>query len=140
LQAGTYYTWASGVMPGLGQVDDRTFVTAMRHMNTAIVNPVFMISFLGAPALAGVAVATSSRSARPWAVAALAFAVTTVVITGAGNIPLNNALESAGPVDEITDLAAVRVAFEDAWVRWNLLRAIASTASLGSLAWAMWRS
>ncbi len=56
LQAGTYYTWASGVLPGLARVDDRTFVHAMQQMNVAIVNPVFLLSFLGAPALAGAAV------------------------------------------------------------------------------------
>ncbi len=26
LQAGTYYTWASGVMPGLARTDDHTFI------------------------------------------------------------------------------------------------------------------
>ena len=42
LQAGTYYTWASGVMPGLARVDDRTSWHAMQQMNIAIVNPVFL--------------------------------------------------------------------------------------------------
>jgi uncharacterized membrane protein len=140
LQAGTYYTWACGVMPGLARGDDRTFVTAMQHMNVAIVNPVFMLSFLGAPALAAAAVVTSSSTARPWVVAGLAFAVATIVITGAGNVPLNNALDAAGSVDKITDLAAVRADFEDAWVRWNIVRAVTSTASLACLAWAAWRS
>src|SRR4051812_16880863 len=58
LQAGTYYVWACGVMPGLARVDDKTFVTALTQMNQAIVNPVFMLSFLGAPLLAGVALLT----------------------------------------------------------------------------------
>jgi uncharacterized membrane protein len=140
LQAGTYYTWACGVMPGLARGDDRTFITAMQHMNIAIVNPVFMLSFLGAPALAAVAVVTSSSSVRPWVIAALVFAVLTLVVTGAGNIPLNNALDAAGSVDKIADLASVRADFEDAWVRWNIVRTLTSTASLGCLAWAAWRS
>jgi uncharacterized membrane protein len=140
LQAGTYYTWASGVMPGLAPTDDRTFISAMQHMNVAIVNPVFMLTFLGAPLLAGAAVATSASSARPWAIAGLALAVGTVVITGALNIPLNNALEAAGSVDRITDLAAVRADFEDAWVRWNVARVVTSTAALACLGWAALRS
>jgi uncharacterized membrane protein len=140
LQAGTYYTWACAVMPGLARVDDRAFVTAMQQMNTAIVNPVFMLTFLGAPALAALAGATSTSTARTWVIAGLAFAVTTVVVTAVGDIPLNHALEAAGPVDTIPDLAAVRAGFEDSWVRWNLLRAVTSTASLASLAWASWRS
>ena len=98
LQAGTYYTWASGVMPGLGRADDRTFVDAMQQINIAIVNPVFMLSFLGAPLLAGAAIVACGPTARPWAIAGAALAVGTVLITGAGNIPLNDALDAAGSV------------------------------------------
>jgi len=140
LQAGTYYTWASGVMPGLARVDDRTFVHAMQQMNIAIVNPVFMATFLGAPILAAAAVATTSSSARPWVIGGLAFAVATVVITAAGNMPLNNAIDAAGDVDRIADLAAVRADFESSWVRWNIVRAVTSTASLAALGWAALRS
>ena len=88
-------------MPGLARTDDRTFVHAMQEMNVAIVNPVFLLSFLGAPALAGAAVAASRPSARPWAIAGAALALGTVAITAFGNIPLNNALDAAGPVDRM---------------------------------------
>ena len=108
LQAGTYFTWATGVMPGLAKVDDRTFVHAMQQMNIAIVNPVFIATFLGAPVLAGASIAVAGSHARPWAIAATVLAVGTLVITFAGNIPLNDALDAAGPVDKIKDLAAVR--------------------------------
>src|SRR3954447_24081975 len=87
LQAGTYFTWATGVMPGLARVDDRTFVHAMQQMNIAIVNPVFIATFLGAPLLAGAAVAVAGPPARPCAIAAAALAVGTIVISFAGNIP-----------------------------------------------------
>ena len=133
LQAGTYYTWASGVMPGLARVDDRTFVHAMQQMNIAIVNPVFLATFLGAPALAAVGVAVSGGPARPWAIAALVLAIGTVAITGGGNIPLNNAIDAAGDIDTIPDLAAVRADFETAWVRWNIARCFTSAGALGCL-------
>ena len=64
LQAGTYFTWATGVMPGLAKVDDRTFVHAMQQMNIAIVNPVFIATFLGAPR-AGRRLHRCGRVARP---------------------------------------------------------------------------
>ena len=65
----------------------------------------------------------------------------TVVITGAGNIPLNNALDAAGPVDnDVADLAAVRAAFESRWVRLNVVRALTSTLALGCLVLAGLRS
>lgn len=130
LQAGTYYTWASGVMPGLARTDDRTFVHAMQQMNVAIVNPVFLASFLGAPVLAVLAAVLAEGDARSWAIAGAVGAVLTVVITGGGNIPLNNALDAAGPVDDVPDLGAVRSAFESRWVRLNILRALTSTAAV----------
>jgi uncharacterized membrane protein len=130
LQAGTYYTWASGVMPGLARTDDRTFVSSMNHVNVAIVNPVFLLTFLGAPALAAAAVATSSPATRGWVIAGLACAVGTVVVTAAGNIPLNDALAAGGS----------RADFESAWVHWNVVRTVTSTGALAALAWAALRA
>ncbi|HRD63661.1 MAG TPA: DUF1772 domain-containing protein, partial [Nocardioides sp.] len=64
--------------------------------------------------------------ARPWAIAATVLAVGTLAISFAGNIPLNNALDAAGPVDRIRDLAAVRADFETLWVRLNIGRCLTS--------------
>ena len=130
LQAGTYYTWACGVMPGLAEVDDRTFTSTITQVNVAIVNPVFMLSFLGAPALAAAAVAATTGNARAWAIAGVALALGTVAVTAVGNIPLNDALAAGGS----------RADFETAWVRWNVVRTLTSTGALACLAWAAWRS
>jgi uncharacterized membrane protein len=127
LQAGTYYVWACGVMPGMARADDRTFVTALNHMNAAIVNPVFMLSFLGAPVLAGVALVAGPS--RGWVAAGLVLAVLTFLITVAGNVPLNDALERAA-----AHPGAAREAFESAWVRWNLARTVTATGALAALA------
>ena len=129
LIAGLFYAYACSVMPGIGRGDDKTFVEAMRGINVAIVNPVFMLTFLGAPLLAGVAVFLNlgSRS-LPWVIAGFVFLLAMIVITGVVNIPLNNALDSGGD-----DYAAVRAKFETVWVRWNVLRAVVSTAGFGCL-------
>ena len=58
------YAWASGVMPGLAQTDDRTFVVAIQEMNRAIVNPVFLLSFLGAPVIGVVGAVVVDGDAR----------------------------------------------------------------------------
>ena len=136
LQAGTYYTWASGVMPGLARTGDRTFVEAIQEMNRAIVNPVFMLSFLGAPIISLVAVVVVDPEVRAWAVAAALAAVATLLITVVGNIPLNNAIERAGDPAGLTDPGAVRRAFEPAWVRLNALRAVTSTLATAGFGWA----
>lgn len=133
LQAGTYYTWASGVMPGLARTDDRTFMHAMQQANTAIVNPVFLATFLGAPALAALAVAGAGGPARPWAVVALVLAVSTVATTAAFNIPLNDALAAVDLDAGARALTAAREEFEGPWVRWNVVRALTSTGALGCL-------
>ena len=133
LQAGAYFTWATGVMPGLAHVDDRTFVSALQQINVAIVNPLFVATFVGAPILAGAAVALGGPEARPWAIAATALAVGTVVITVAGNIPLNDALAAAGAEDSIDDLAAVRADFESRWVLLNVARCLTSAGALTCL-------
>ena len=140
LQAGTYFTWSTGVMPGLARVDDRTFVDAVQQMNLAIVNPVFIATFLGAPVLAGAAAIVCGPQARPWAIAATVLAVGTLVISFAGNIPLNDALEAAGPVDKIKDLAAARADFESLWVRLNIGRCLTSAGALAALVMAALRA
>jgi len=127
LIAGLFYAYACSVMPGLARGDDKTFVEAMRGINVAIINPVFMLTFLGAPLLAGVAVFLNPGP-RPWVIAGFVCLVAMLLITGALNIPLNNALENGGD-----DYAAVRAKFETAWVRWNVLRALVSTAGFGCL-------
>jgi uncharacterized membrane protein len=133
LQAGTYYVWACGVMPGLARTDDRTFVNALHQMNQAIVNPVFMLTFLGTPLLAAAAVVTGPN--RGWLVAGLVLAVLTVIVTGVANVPLNDALDRA-----IAHPAAAREAFETSWVRWNIVRTVTSTGALAALAWAAVRA
>ena len=139
-QAGTYFTWATGVMPGLARTTDRTFVEAMQQVNVAIVNPVFLATFVGAPVLAGIAVVAAPGTARPWAAAALGLAIATVVVTAAANVPLNDALEAAGRVGSIQDLSAVRADFEESWVRWNVVRVLTSAGALGSFAVALLRA
>src|SRR4051794_12031864 len=84
LIAGLFYAYACSVMPGLARGDDKTFVEAMRGINVAIINPVFMLTFLGAPLLAGVAVFLNlgSRS-LPWVIAGFVCLVAMLLITGA---------------------------------------------------------
>jgi len=135
LFAGLFYTFACGVMPGLARTDDPTFVASMQGINVAILNGWFGIGFFGAGLLTIAAGAFhAGRDAMPWIIAGFVLYAITFVITIAANVPLNNALVAAG---ETADPAGVRAAFEVAWVRWNLARAVVSTAGLGCLTWAL---
>ncbi|MEV0698358.1 anthrone oxygenase family protein [Saccharopolyspora sp. NPDC050389] len=129
LSAGLFYGFACAVMPGLRRSDDRTFVTAMRRINSSILNGWFAIGFLGAFVLPVVAAVLHLGSLRlPWIVAAIVlYAGGTLAITFRINVPLNNELEAAGG----------RTNFESRWVRWNVVRAVSSTGALGCLAAAL---
>lgn len=116
LLAGLYLGFAVAVMPALRHVDDASFIETMNRINTAIVNPMFLLVFLGAP-VAAAAVLIGNRS--PAIIAAAALAVAALIITFVGNVPLNDALADGG----------TRTAFETPWVYWHLARTAAAAAS-----------
>lgn len=54
------------------------------------------------------------------------------------NVPLNDDIKAAGNPDSIRDLRAVRGRFnETKWVRWNMVRAVATIAAFACLASAL---
>lgn len=139
LMTGIFQLYAHTVMPGLGKTDDRTFVGGFQALDRAIMNPVFMATFLGPFLLTGVAVflSLSQGALLAWLVAALLLYTAAMAITVRVNVPLNDALKAAGDPDTIADLAAVRRAFDEGrWVRFNLVRTLLSTAAFACLAWA----
>ncbi|MEH0982202.1 anthrone oxygenase family protein [Micromonospora sp. CPCC 205556] len=136
LMAGLFFAYACSVMPGLAAVDDRTFVGTMQSINRRILNGWFLVAFLGAALLIGVAAALHLTVGGPvlaWTVAALGCYGATLVITMRFSVPLNERLDAAGPVDRIADLRAVRESFESTWVRWNLLRTVTNVAAFACL-------
>jgi len=142
LVAGVFALYAHTIMPGLGETDDRTFVGAFQAIDRAIINPLFMLTFLGALVLTGAAgllhLRGDDRAVLPWVGVAFALYLVTFVITMAVNVPLNDALKAAGDPDRIADLAAVRADFHEArWIAWNVVRAVFSTVAFGCLAWAL---
>ncbi|NJP34833.1 anthrone oxygenase family protein [Micromonospora thermarum] len=135
LMAGLFFAYACSVMPGLAATDARTLVGTMQSINRKILNGWFLAAFLGAPVLTALAVALhlGDGPVLAWSVAALLAHLVMFGVTMRINVPLNNQLDAAGPVDRIGDLAAVRERFEGRWVRWNLVRTAASVAAFGAL-------
>ena len=134
LIAGLFYGYSVSVMPGLARADAKSYVEGMRGINIAIQNGLFMLSFLGAPLLAAVAGFLNLRSgpALWWIIAAFVCLVAMLVITGAVNIPLNNALDAGrDSYDQI------RARFEAPWVLWNNVRTITSIVGFGCLVGAL---
>lgn len=139
---GIFQLYSHTVMPGLGRTDDRTFIGAFQAIDRAIINPLFLITFLGPFVFTGAALSLSfgseSRPLLGWLIAALLLYLAAMIITFRINVPRNDAIKSAGEPDAIPDLAAVRAAFDEAlWTRWNHVRTVASTAAFACLIWAL---
>jgi uncharacterized membrane protein len=142
MTAGVFAFYAHTVMPGLGTTDDRTFIGAFQAIDRAIINPLFMLTFLGALVLIGIAGALhlgeDDRGILVWIAVAFALYLISVIATIAVNVPLNDALKAAGSPDQISDLAAVRAAFnESRWVLWNLIRTVLTIAAFACLLWSL---
>jgi uncharacterized membrane protein len=137
---GVFGIYANAIMPGLRTTDDRTFVGAFQAIDRAIINPLFMLTFLGALicAAVGAGLHAGERSVLVWVAAGFVLYLAVVVVTLAVNVPLNDALKAAGDPDRIADLAAARDRFDEArWIAWNVVRAILSAAAFACLAWAL---
>jgi uncharacterized membrane protein len=141
LMAGVFGIYANAIMRGLAHTDDRTFVGAFQSIDRAIINPLFMLTFLGALVLSGVAALVhrggDATEVVPWAAAAFGLYLGAVVITMAVHVPLNDAIKAAGDPNTL-DVSAVRSAVhESRWIVWNVVRTVLTTAAFSSLMWAL---
>jgi hypothetical protein len=75
LMAGVFGVYAHSIMRGLTKTDDRTFVGAFQATDRAIINPLFLLAFMGALVLTGIAgmlhLRDDDNSLLPWVAAAL---------------------------------------------------------------------
>lgn len=140
LMAGIFDLYAHTIMPGLGRTDDRTFVGAFQAIDRAIINPWFIPVFFGTlvlTAVAGLLRLDDDGTVLACITVAFVLYLVVVLITMRINVPRNNAIKAAGEPDRI-DVAAARARFDEAkWIRWNVFRAVATTAAAISLAAAL---
>jgi uncharacterized membrane protein len=141
LIAGLFFAFACAVMPALRGADDRAFVDVMQRINVTIVNPVFMLVFVGGLALSVAAGIVhwrgDGRSALAWIIAGLVLYAAAFLVTTAINVPLNDKLGAAGDVSRMGDVGAVRHQFEGSWVAWNIVRTVTTIAAFCCLAYAL---
>lgn len=123
LLAGVFLAFSVAVLPGLRRRPGREAAATMREINRAIVNPLFLLVFLGTAAGAlGTAVLGGLAGAWLPVVGAVATLAGGHVITAAVNIPLNNALDRSEPVD------AAWERFAGPWARAHTVRTLLITA------------
>jgi uncharacterized membrane protein len=128
--SGVFFAFSVSVLPGLDALRPDQAVAAMTSMNRAILNPLFLASFVGPPlvaSLAGVLLLTgdATGAALLFFAAAAVYVLGAIAPTAAVNVPLNNALEAAPePAEEAWS------AYSRRWTRWNHWRTVASLAAL----------
>ncbi|HEY3506495.1 MAG TPA: anthrone oxygenase family protein [Actinocatenispora sp.] len=130
LVAGVYFAFQVAVIPGLARASAGTYVEAMDRINESIENPAFFAAFFGALVVTAVAAAQQwrrgNRRTALFALIALGLYVIGFGATIVGDIPLNEQLAAAG-----TEHPEAAVAwFQPPWLAWNVVRTLASAASL----------
>lgn len=144
LMAGLFFAYDISVMPGLAELDDRTYTAAMQRFNavidgSALFGLVFLATLACTVASAVVAFRKGRRAvALPLVVAAVCY-LAMLVITVAINLPLNAELAALGDPSTARDLPAVVEDFKSVWVPVNVVRTVLCVLSLGALCSALVR-
>jgi len=97
LVAGIFFAFSTFVMKALDRIPPEQGIAAMQSINITVINPWFMVAFLGtSAACALVAVCSLLRWSEAGAVyllsGGLAYLIGTLLVTKVFNVPRNNAL------------------------------------------------
>jgi uncharacterized membrane protein len=131
LVTGLLFAFSNFVMRALGDLPSDKGMFAMQRINETIINPVFMVLFLGTPILCLViAVNSGLKINEPGSlfllVGALAYIIGPFGITMRFNVPLNNLLARA----DISDSDEIWPMYQKKWQRWNHIRTYIGVASV----------
>ena len=130
LIGGIFFAFSSFIMKALARVPSAEGIAAMQSINMMVLNPSFLGAFMGTAAIsllvAVLAVKGWETPSAPWLVAgALLYLVGTFLLTGLGNVPLNNQLAAV----QANDPAAIKV-WEHYLDRWTLLNSVRTVAAI----------
>jgi uncharacterized membrane protein len=127
---GVFFTSTAFVMPALRRLPPAQGIGAMQSVNKLAVTPPLMGVLFGTAILSVVTIIWAWRHwaqpAAPWLLAAGLAYLAAIVITIAGNIPLNNSLAIADP--HAAGAPAQWASFVTRWTAWNTLRGLAAIA------------
>lgn len=132
LSAGFFYAWQVSVIPGTKLINARNYIETMQSVNRAIINPAFLLIFFGT-FLMQILTIYQYRGTSNMAfllAACLCYFFGTLLVTGLGNVPLNNALELLNSADMSPEqLDQSRLQYELKWNRLHTLRTIFAVLS-----------
>ena len=140
LVAGVFFAFSAFIMKALARVPPAHGISAMQSINVAVINPWFLVPFLGT-ALGCVVLAVRSFSA--WQTpgdgyrlaGSLLYLVGTILVTFVFNVPRNDALAAADPAS--ADGARLWSGYVTRWTTWNHVRTFAALAAAVSFTLAL---
>jgi uncharacterized membrane protein len=131
LITGLLFAFSNFIMSALADLPSDKGMFAMQRINITIINPVFMLFFLGTPVLcAMIAFNSGSRINEPGSlfllIGALAYLTGPFGITLWFNVPLNNLLART----DMSDADKIWPMYQKKWQRWNHIRTYMGVASV----------
>jgi uncharacterized membrane protein len=133
LAAGLFYSYDCSVVNGLGNLNDKEYLSAFQSINRAILNPYFFLSFMGSLILLPIAAWVTYKGGNTASfyymlAAAVLYALGVFGVTVVGNVPLNNMLDKFDMVNASPEaIQNMRQKFE---AKWNLLQHVRTYAGL----------
>jgi len=130
--SGLFFVFSNTIMKSLYTIEPEVGIKAMQQINSTIINPLFMIMFMGTPLLSLylviVAWTGTFGTAGYWLIpGGLIHLLGSFLVTIVGNVPLNNTLAVVNPLS----LKGNRVwlEYKQKWVPLNHVRTVASVLS-----------
>ena len=116
-------------MQALASLPSAEGIGAMQSINVVVLNPSFLGVFMGTAVLSlgagGLALAGWGRPSAPFFLGgALFYVVGTFLVTGLGNVPLNDQLAALSTTDPIAQ--DVWDHYLSRWTAWNHVRTVAA--------------
>jgi uncharacterized membrane protein len=141
--AGIFFAFSNFVMKALARIPPAQGIAAMQSINVAVLNRWFFSVFFGtAVCCLALAVIPLVRWQKPGAgfllAGSLLYLIGTILVTIAGNVPLNDALTAVDPSS--ADGGRVWANYLKNWTAWNHVRTISALAAAASFTVALSRA
>lgn len=136
LITGLLFAFSNFVMSALAELSNEKGMLAMQKINERIINPLFMVFFLGTALLCVIIVfrtatnLTVPSNNMPLFFGAVCYLLGPIGVTMLFNVPLNNQLAETKP----SDADKVWGDYQTRWQRWNHVRTVIGALSILLLA------
>lgn len=133
LIAGVFFAFSSFIMKALARMPAHEGIAAMQSINVVVLNPSFLGVFMGTTAIsvliAVLALTGWGTPSSPYFLAgALLYVLGTFLVTGLGNVPMNNELAAVSAAEPVAETV-----WEHYLERWTLLNTVRTIAAAGAV-------